>query len=206
MIMNKTFIFDWSGTLSNNFHCFCQVCDLVFPELWKNTISSEEIKQNFTLPYMKFWNLYFPDLSKERQDEMYRKYIHQVDEAKIYDGVAEMITLLYKKWWKVFVLSSDPYSKLLPETKASGLTSMFTKVIGEIHEKGNVLVSLIQEFSLDKNMTFYVGDTSGDIEAGKIAGVKTIGISRWFQNRDILSNAMPDVLIDDILEIEKIIE
>lgn len=54
---------------------------------------------------------------------------------------------------------------------------MFTKVIGEIHEKGNVLVSLIQEFDLDKKMTFYVGDTSGDIEAGKIAGVKTIGIS-----------------------------
>jgi len=27
-------------------------------------------------------------------------------------------------------------------------------------------------------MTFYVGDTSGDVEAGKFAKVKTIGISR----------------------------
>ena len=95
--MNKAFIFDRSGTLNDNFHCFCQVCTLIFQELGKAPISNEEIRQHFTLPYMKFWNFYFPDLSKENQDELYKKYIHQVDSAEIYDGVDEIITLLHEK-------------------------------------------------------------------------------------------------------------
>ena len=54
--MNKAFIFDWSGTLNDNFHCFYQVCNLIFKELNKEPISEKEIKLNHTLPYMKFWN------------------------------------------------------------------------------------------------------------------------------------------------------
>lgn len=117
--MNKAFIFDRSGTLSDNFHSFCQVCDLIFKTLGKKPISSEEIRLHFTLPYMKFWNLYFPNLSKEKQCILYEKYIHQVDEAKIYRGVDGIIKLLHEKGWKVFILSSDPVSKLIPETKKS---------------------------------------------------------------------------------------
>ena len=94
--MDKAFIFDRSGTLSDNFHSFCQVCTIVFSELGKENISPEEIRSTFTTPYMKFRNMYFPDLTKERQDELYKKYIHQVDDAEIYPGVMEMIHILYE--------------------------------------------------------------------------------------------------------------
>src|SRR3989339_862462 len=162
--MNKAFIFDWSGTLNDNFHCFYQVCNLIFKELNKEPISEKEIKLNHTLPYMKFWNKYFPDLSREKQCELYEKYIHQVDEAEIYKNVDQIIELLHTKNYKIFILSSDPISKLIPETKKSGLSNLFTKVIGDIHEKGEIISSLIKEFNLDKNSTYYVGDTSGDVE------------------------------------------
>ena len=177
----------------------------MFQTLGKEPISSEEIRLHFTLPYMRFWNLYFPNLSKEEQCTLYEKYIHQVDEAEIYSGVGGIIRLLNAKGWKVFVLSSDPISKLIPETEKSWLASMFTKVVGDIHEKWESILSLIHEFDLDTAMTFYVGDTSGDVEAGKFAKVKTIGISRWFQHKSMLSTSFPDFLIDDIVEIKNII-
>ena len=63
--MKKTIIFDWSGTLSDNFSSFCQVCDLMFLEFGKPSISQEEIRLNFTLPYMK--------LSKNYQCVIYEK-------------------------------------------------------------------------------------------------------------------------------------
>ncbi len=206
IIMKKAFIFDWSGTLSDDFHGFCQLCDLMFRKLGKQPISEKEIRLNFTLPYMKFWNKYFPDLSKEKQCILYEKYIHQVDEPELYPKVDEVIELLNRSGWEIFVLSSNPISTLIPETKKSGLSHFFRKIAGNAYEKKETILSLIDEFDLDRDSVYYVGDTSGDVEAGKSANVKTIGISWGFQDKRILSKSNPDFLIDDITEIKEIID
>ena len=202
--MNKAFIFDWSGTLSDNFHCFCQVSDMMFRELGKEPISPEEIRLNFTLPFMKFWNKYFPDLTLEDQCKLYKKFIHQTEDAKIFPKVDEIIKFLHDSGYKIFILSCDPLSKLIPETQKSGLSQYFDKIVGDINEKDKEISLLVEEFNLDKNFTYYVGDSSGDVEAGKTAQVKTIGLSWGFQHKTILAKSNPDFLIDDIIEIKKI--
>lgn len=202
---NKAFIFDWSGTLSDNFHLFCKVCDLMFVELDKEPISPDEIRRNFTIPFMKFWNIYFPDLTLEKQCEMFDKYIHQVGEPELYDNVFNVVNFLHQSGYKIFILSGDPESKLFPEIDKSGLANLITKKIGGIHDKRDMLSYLVKEFSLDKNKTFYIGDTSGDVEAGKFAGLETIGISWGLQHKDALAKSNPDFLIDDIIEIKNIL-
>lgn len=107
--------------------------------------------------------------------------------------------------YKLFILSSDPVSKLLPEVEKTGLASRFIRVIGELHDKTETLAGLVSEFELDKDKSFYVGDAAGDVLVGKAVGLKTIGISWGFQHHDILAESKPDFLIDDILEIKKII-
>lgn len=204
-MMQKAFIFDWSGTLINNFHCFCRVCNIMFRELGKEPITEDEIRLNFTMPYMKFWNKYFPNLSKEKQDGLYEKYIHLVGEPELYKQTDEIIKYLYSNGYKIFILSSDPISKLIPETEKSGLFRLFEKVFGNVHEKREAIVSIVNEFNLDKNFVFYVGDTSGDVEAGKSADVKTIGITWGFQHKKVLAQSNPDFLIDDLIAIKSII-
>lgn len=88
---------------------------MIFKEFNKEPISQEEIRMTFTLPYMKFWNTHLPDLSKEKQDELYKKFIHQVGEAEVYKGVFDMMIWLYERERKLFVVSSDNFSTLLPE-------------------------------------------------------------------------------------------
>jgi phosphoglycolate phosphatase-like HAD superfamily hydrolase len=107
--MNKAIIFDWSGTLRNNCDCFYNVCNIMFKELGKKPISKEEMRMNFTLPYMKFWNKYFPDLTKEKQGVMFEKYIHQVGESEMYPNVKEILTSLYKKNGKCLFLAQTTY-------------------------------------------------------------------------------------------------
>ncbi len=53
----------------------------------------------------------------------------------------------------------------------------------------------------DDNLRKHMWDTSGDIEAGKNVGIKTIWISRWFQDKNILKKSKPDFIIDDIKEV-----
>ena len=205
-MVNKACIFDWSGTLSDNFHLFCKVCDLFFVELGKEPISVDEIKKNFTLPYMKFWNRYFPDLTREKQCRLYETYIHQVGEPTLYNNVDEIIYFLHAKGYLLYILSSDPMSKLIPEVQKTSFASCITKIVGDVHEKDKIITSLIDDFELDRQRTYYIDDTSGDVEAGKLAGVNTIGISWGFQHKHVLAGAKPDVLIDDIREIKSIFD
>lgn len=53
--------------------------------------------------------------------------------------------------------------------------------------------------------SFLIGDTQHDIEAGKKAGVKTIGVTYGFLGKDI-KNHNPDFVIDDLEEILKVLK
>jgi len=203
--MKKTLIFDWSGTLSDNMTNFHQVYELMAKELKGKSLTLEEIRKTFTLPYMKFWNIYFPDLTKERQDILYQRFIHEVDNAKPYPTTYETIKHLHDKGHKIFIVSSDPSSKLIPETKEYEIFEYITETFCNAYNKEQEIKYILDKYNLDKNNTIYIGDTSGDIEAGKIAGTKTIGISWGFQSRDILAKSNPDFLINDIAEIKNII-
>ena len=203
--MTKTFIFDWSGTLSDNFHSFYQVYELIAKELGGKSLTQNEIKNTFTLPYMKFWNLHFPDLTKEKEDRLYLKFIHEVERAKAYPTTKETIQHLHDAGHKIFIVSSDLPLKLLPEAKEFGISELFTEIISQSHNKNKQIEYLVKKYNLNPENTFYMGDTSGDVEAGKIAGVKTKGISWGFQSKDILAKSNPDFLIDDIAEIKDII-
>jgi len=48
---------------------------------------------------------------------------------------------------------------------------------------------------------FMIGDTIGDIRAGKQAGVLTVGVTWGFQTRYLLSKEAPDYLLDDPAEL-----
>lgn len=201
----KAFIFDWSGTLNDNFHLFCAVAERIFTDCGVPAISVEEIRRTFTLPYMKFWNLYIPNLTHERQCELYSKYIHEVGEPELFVGVPQLIKQLHDAGYELFILSSDPISKLQPEVDKSGFAHLLTAVTGDVHEKEHILKRYVSDYNLDLAGTYYVGDTSGDIEAGIAAGVNTVGVTWGFQHRDVLAQSNPDFLIDSLDQLADII-
>ncbi len=176
----------------------------MFKDLGREPLSEKEFRLNFTTPYMRFWAKYFPTLTKEYQNQLYVKHIHEVGEPELYDGAKEIIDYLFIRGYKLFIVSSDPLSKLIPEIDKSGLSGFFTEIIGDVHEKHHAISLLAGKFNLDASKTYYIGDTDGDVEAGKLSGVKTIAISWGFQDKTILVKSDPDYLIDDLKEIESI--
>lgn len=170
-------------------------------EFKKERIPADTVRKTITLPYMKFWNTHFPDLTKERQDRLYEHFIHQVDEPGLYPNSADVIRKLHKLGHKLFIVSSDPPTKLIPQIEKNNLQDYFIDVIGNVHEKEFAIKSLIKKHNLDPKNTLYIGDTSGDIEAAKLAGVISVGITWGFQDSEILKASKPDHIIDDIEEV-----
>lgn len=204
------FIFDWAGTLSDTFPYFIKVCELMFEEFNKEfnvnkKVDVHEMKKHLTVPYMKFWNHYYPSLTKEHQDKLYKNLVEKISRENPpgeIKGAREILDYLKNKGNKLFVVSSDLKKTLIPDIKNKGFDSYFLEVCAKVHEKDYMIGKLVKKYHMKKSETYYVGDTSGDVLAAKKAGIPSIGFSGGFQHRDLLKESNPDYLIDKLLEIK----
>lgn len=204
--MIKNMVFDWSGTLSDSLHRFHEICNVMFGRLGGKTINLDDIRRDFTLPYMRFWNKYFPCLTKEDEERLFDEVERQVTlKTQIYTGVEEVLRKFNSEGINMVILSSDTYSILVSEVKRADLFDLFLEINGGVHEKGPELVEIIQRNAFDREETMYVGDTSGDIEAGKYAGVRTAGIAWGYQVREKLDKADADHTVRDIYELSRVV-
>lgn len=199
--MKPAFIFDWSGTLSDYFDIWLGVCNSILKEFNHRPLSAKEAKETFTIKYMEFYGRYIPEMTEEKQAELYEKHVHLAQLPEIFPGAIETIKTLHQNNCPLFIVSSDPTDRLLAETEKAGLKNCFTEIISYSYKKHLDIAKLVEKHNLPKEHTYYTGDTSGDIEYGKVVGVKTIGISWGFQNKDAIEKSQPDYLIDNIKEV-----
>jgi len=201
----KNIIFDWSGTLCDNLSPYLWVLEKMFNELGREMISLEEMQREYNVPYMLFYNKYFPKLTQEKQRELYHKYVIQAPKADLFSGVKETLELLREKDIKLFVLSHDLYCMLNEEAKREGVHHLFEEFFGETIDKHIDMPKIFKKHKLKKGETLYIGDTVGDVAAAKHNKVRSGGISWGYQNRKVLADSNPDILLDQIEDIFKYI-
>lgn len=51
-------------------------------------------------------------------------------------------------------------------------------------------------FQMDRDRTYYIGDTSGDIKEARLAGVKTVAVTWGWHTREMFEKVRPDYLIE----------
>jgi len=203
--MIKNVIFDWSGTLNNDVDSYVDIVNEVFRMMkYDKVMTKEEIRREFTIPYMIFWNKYFPDLTKEDQDDMFRKVIH-LKRCELYPGVKEFLFELKEKGIKIFVVSSDLKRTLIPEATKYGVKDIFVEIFAHVYLKGPKIKEVVENYNLNPEETLYVGDTSGDIDAGKEAGVKTMAVNWGIQCEEKLKEAEPDYFFERVMDVRNLL-
>ncbi len=68
-----------------------------------------------------------------------------------------------------------------------------------------LVLEIMDELNFEKENTYIIGDTDSDIIAGRNAGIKSIGVSWGFFEKEKLKSYNPDFLIDDFLDLESVI-
>lgn len=82
------------------------------------------------------------------------------------------------------------------------LTDKFDQIIARAHDKAAVMKSMLDKFGVkDPQEAFYLGDTIGDIEASKEAGVVSIAYTNGYNSRKKLEAAKPDYLVDGLWDV-----
>lgn len=199
-------VFDWSGTLCDTFGAFLYTYEAICREFGKEPRSVDDVRRTFTIPYMRFWNIDFPTMTLEQEQELYGRHIANAPGASRFPHVVETLCALRRNGYRLHVLSSDKPATLLPQMHDAGLDGFFVSVATDVYDKSKGLEEFLDGSRLDSRRVAYVGDTDGDMRAARAARVRAVAISWGFQHRDVLELSPHDHLIESIEELPVILD
>ncbi len=120
----------------------------------------------------------------ERFKEHYDQNIY--DNTQPYEGILELLEKLEKEQFKLGILSNKPHQFTLAYAKKFFSHLNFQEIHGQkehIEKKPDPTGALhiAQEFKLQPQEIFYVGDTSTDMKTAHNARMKSIGVAWGFR-------------------------
>ena len=73
-------------------------------------------------------------------------------------------------------------------------------------DKRDQIRCMLDDHRLDAERTVFLGDMCHDVETAKHGGVTSIALLTGYQNADQLLSANPDLMVDDLSEIQQLLE
>ncbi len=133
---------------------------------------------------------------------------HSSDNSVLYPGVLEILEFFKDK--RKIIITNRNYEFAVITLKLKGIYNYFDTIVGGddigcMKPSSCPLDKSMYDLKVDKNKAIMVGDMDIDILAGKKAGVITCGVTYGIGNKDDIVKANPDYIIENILELKKII-
>ena len=132
---------------------------------------------------------------------------HLLVKTKPYDGVMDVLEHFKNK--KLAVATNKPVGLTTKILDDLNMSVYFRKVVGgdKVQNKKpapEAIEIIMEELDVLPDKAVFLGDSRIDMEAGKKAGVITIGAAYGFRGREELEKAGADVIIEDIRELMSI--
>ncbi|MBI5036704.1 HAD hydrolase-like protein [Candidatus Micrarchaeota archaeon] len=201
--MISNYIFDWSGTLSDDFEMVYKATAKVLYEAYNGyNLTESEYRENFELPYMKFYRKYDFNSHKDEVDRLFMKHVaaNNIFPTPL-PRAGEILKKLRAKGKKTYLFSAHPKSLVAKEIESYGFANFFDGIESGVSDKVATLKNFVKNHKLNPTETAYVGDLVHDVKAAKEAGLKSVGIQSRYQTTEKLASANPDYMIKDIGEL-----
>jgi phosphoglycolate phosphatase len=215
--MLKLLIFDLDGTLANTAQDITDAINYALKPFGTKTYSVEETKTMVGSGISKLLESLIPskinadpDTSIEKEKagkivtgrflEFYSN--HLLDNTVTYPGVKKTLEKLGEYTKAVLSNKREAYSCEIIEKLE--IAHFFETIWGSdsVRKKKPspaAVLDLLNRFNVSREETAIIGDSNFDIEAGRAAGIKTIGVTYGFRSRESLNGA--DYIIDSFEEI-----
>lgn len=200
--MIDTFFFDWDGTLNESAAQSFEALRKTFEALG---VSLEP--DAYEKAYRPNWYAMFEELGlpQERWDEADLLWMrhYDYDASRLTPGAREVVDRIAKRGFAAGVVTSGSRVRILREMGAFGLTDMFRVVVcGEdvANRKPHpeALELAMRRVERGAESCCYIGDCPEDIEMGRRAGVRTVGVRSDFPTSRRLRDARPDLYFDSL--------
>ena len=151
-----------------------------------------------------------PEDSQDRFKEVMELFLqhyaaHLLDTTVLYPHVQEALDYFKEK--KRAVVTNKLHRLTMPILRGLGIEGCFDAILGgdsaaEKKPDPSALNRVLADFAIAPARALIVGDGAADIEAGRRAGIHTCGVTYGLGKKEELVTAGPDVLIDDLRELE----
>lgn len=217
----KGIIFDLDGTLIDSIDIYFTIVEKVLERLNMPSVSRASIlaaaeSENFN------WDLVLPEELTKRKTEIIDQAWEIVDEiapplfeknVKLMPGADRILKRMASDGLKVGLVTSTRRSYLkikMQPLKTAGVAELFEAIITSDDTQkrkpaADPLIACAQKLRLDPYKCAYVGDTHTDMQAGRAAGMKTIGVLTGFDPLELLQKETPDAIIESIGHLMEVI-
>lgn len=133
---------------------------------------------------------------------------HYLETTCLYPGVREILEYFNNK--RKAIVTNRRHETAVLTLRKLGIYDYFEDIIGGdnigcMKPSSCPLDKAMQELHMDEEKTMIVGDMHIDILAGRKAGITTCAVTYGIGRREDILKAEPDYIIDNILELKKIV-
>lgn len=195
-------IWDWNGTLLNDLDLCIDSINTLLKRRSLNLLDHDSYKEVFSFPVKNYYQAIGFDFSKEDFEIPAKEFIDlydgKVEGCPLHQSAIEVLERFKTKGYQQFVLSAMKQPMLEKTLKHNGIFHFFEGVAGlNDHyavskvERGR---ELIEEFEIEANNAWMIGDTNHDFEVAAQLGVKCILVANGHQSFERLKETGATVL------------
>jgi phosphoglycolate phosphatase len=209
--MISNVLFDLDGTLTDPKEGIIKCIQYAFNQLGKPYPSESDLANLIGPPLHSS----FERLLHSQDDALigeavrfYRERFSEVGlfENNVYPGITDLLAELHRNSLRLYVVTVKPKSFADRIVRHFSLDQWLSGVYGSTlngreYTKVKLVESVLGDFNSVPENTVIVGDRREDIIAGKSNGIKTIGVTYGYGNKEEITNSSPDYICHNTYEI-----
>jgi len=196
----KNIIFDWSGTLADDFQPVLEATNEIFKQYGKAAFTAGEFREKFFLPFTEFYKIHLPEATMIQLDHYYHSSFKLLQEnIPLLPHARDILDYCQSQKMKIFLLSTIHAEHYEVQATRLGVKDYFTKAYVQALDKRKTIHLLLAEWDLDPAETLFVGDMQHDIETAKHGGVRSCGVLTGYDSLEKLKKVEPDLIFMDLV-------
>ena len=209
MFRTELIIFDLDGTLIDSSEDIAWAVNKTLRQMGLEELSYQAIKDRIGWGVKMLLQRVLPENKQNLLEEarvIFMEYYsnHILVKTKLYNGAVNVLEHFKSK--KLAIATNKPLNLTEQILDGLSISGYFKKVVGGdgVQNKKpapEALEIILRKLNTSPKATVFAGDSKIDIEAGKQAGVITIGAAYGFRGRQELEDAGADMIIEDIKEL-----
>ena len=208
----RAIIFDMDGTLIDSIDAYHAIVKDVMERLGMELTFSREVLFETFSQGKKLSDIIFPPDLENRGKivEQFRvlatnafKETFSRGKVELIDGVIHLFNELQGRGFSLAIVTSSMTEVVVPFLKARNLHSYLKCILGrtevpQLKPAPDPLLKCMEILNVDPYETIYVGDSAIDIQAGKAAGVWTVGVLTGTSVLNRLKAEAPDAILHSV--------
>lgn len=205
--MLRNLLLDWSGTLVDDLPPVIGATNFVLEKHGRPTLTREEFRQKFRLPFTDFYEEHLPDIPlPDLEAAFHGRFVEIQDDVAPLPGLYEFLEFCRRSGRRLFLLSAMKREHYEVQSAKLGLAHYFEHPYVGVLDKRAKIGEILEKHGLDRDETAFVGDMIHDIETARHGGVMSIAVLTGYDSIEKLTPAKPDVVVASLHELRRLLQ